>query len=191
MKHIPTYEEFVNETVLNEGRVKAATLLQEIIDGNTSRAEGIKMSKGLAEHYLYWLRTSPYGKKNTDLPLYMLIKASFFWGIERQLDPKLKVELNALKATMGKPVNEGFDAKYWEDYHDSGESGKIKNPSDVQIQQEVEASVEEWNDNNEMGKENEVTSAGEKKVLALAKQFVKAKKYISSDIIDAMIAQES
>lgn len=189
MKHIPTYEEFVNETVLNEGRVKAATLLQEIMDGNTSRAEGIKMSKGLAEHYLYWLRTSPYGKKNTDLPLYMLIKASFFWGIERQLDPKLKVELNALKATMGKPMNEGFNANYWEGYHE--DSHKIQNPTDMQLQQEVEASVEEWNDNNEMGKENEVTPAGEKKVLALAKQFVKAKKYICSDVIDAMIAQES
>lgn len=189
MKHIPTYEEFVNETVLNEGRVKASTLLQEIIDGNTSRAEGIKMSKGLAEHYLYWLRTSPYGKKNTDLPLYMLIKASFFWGIDRQLDPKLKVELNALKATMGKPVNEGFNAKYWEDYHEK--SSKINHPSDMQLQQEVEASVEEWNDNNEMGKENEVTPAGEKKVLKLAKEFVKAKGWISIDIIDAMIAQES
>ena len=91
--------DFIQES-LNEGRVKAATLLQELIDGNTSRAEGIKMSKDLAEHYLYWLRTSPYGKKNADLPLYMLIKASFFWGIERQLDPKLKVELEALKGSI-------------------------------------------------------------------------------------------
>ena len=90
------------ESVLNEGRVKAASLLQELIDGNTSRAEGIKMSKDLAEHYLYWLKTSPYGKKNTDLPLYMLIKASFSWGIERGLDPKLKVELEALKAAQMK-----------------------------------------------------------------------------------------
>jgi len=91
--------DFIQES-LNEGRVKAATLLQELIDGNTSRAEGIKMSKDLAEHYLYWLRTSPYGKKNADLPLYMLIKASFVWGIERQLDPKLKVELEALKGSI-------------------------------------------------------------------------------------------
>ena len=93
--------DFIQES-LNEGRVKAAALLQELIDGNTSRAEGIKMSKDLAEHYLYWLKTSPYGKKNTDLPLYMLIKSSFFWGIERGLDPKLKVELEALKAAQMK-----------------------------------------------------------------------------------------
>ena len=93
--------DFIQES-LNEGRVKAATLLQELVDGNTSRAEGIKMSKDLAEHYLYWLRTSPYGKKNADLPLYMLIKASFNWGIERQLDPKLKKELEDLKASQAK-----------------------------------------------------------------------------------------
>lgn len=86
-------------------------------------------------------------------------------------------------------INEGFDAKYWEDYHEK--SGKISRPNDVQLQQEVEACVEEWNDNNENGKENEVTPAGEKKVLALAKQFVKAKGWISTDIIEAMIAQES
>jgi hypothetical protein len=189
MKHIPTYEEFVNESILNEARVKAITLLEEIIAGNTTRAEGIKMSRDLAEHYLNWLKTSPYGKKNADIPLHMLIKASFNWGIERGLDPKLKVQLDTLKTTINKPVNEGFDANYWEDYHEK--SAKIQNPTAIQIQQEVEASVEEWNDNNEMGKENEVTSAGEKKVLALAKQFAKAKGYICSDVIDAMIAQES
>lgn len=100
IKHVVIDIDKVHESVVNEGRVKAATLLQELVDGNTSRAEGIKMSKDLAEHYLYWLRTSPYGKKNTDLPLYMLIKASFNWGIERGLDPKLKVELDALKASQ-------------------------------------------------------------------------------------------
>jgi hypothetical protein len=59
-------------------------------------------------------------------------------------------------------TNEAFDANYWEDYHE--DAPKITNPSNIQIQQEVEAAVEEWNDNNEMGEENEVTPAGEKKV---------------------------
>ena len=74
--------------------------------------------------------------------------------------------------------------------HDA-DSTKIKNPGNFQIQQEVEACVEDWNDNNENGKENEVTSSGEKKVIKLAKDFVKAKGWISNDVIDAMIAQES
>ena len=102
------------------------------------------------------------------------------------------IELRKAKKAIqanGFEIYEAFNANYWEDYHEK--SGKIKNPNDKVIQQEVEASVEEWNDNNEDGEDNEVTSAGEKKVLKLAKEFVKAKGWISSDIIDAMIAQES
>jgi hypothetical protein len=192
MKHIPTYEEFVNESILNEARVKAATLLEEIIAGNTSRAEGIKMSVDLAEHYLNWLKTSPYGKKNADIPLHMLIKASFNWGIERGLDPKLKVQLDTLKTTINKPVNEGIDVGYWTDYHDvKSRNPMIDRPSDKQVQSEVETCVEYWNEYNENGKENEVTPAGEKKVLKLAKEFAKAAGWISIDVIEAMIAQES
>jgi hypothetical protein len=78
----------------------AKRLLQEIIDGNTSRAEGTKMSKELAAHFLTWVESSPFGKKNANLPLDMLIKASFNWGIERGLDPKLKGELSKLKETV-------------------------------------------------------------------------------------------
>ena len=180
----------INESTINEGAHGMATkLLQSLVKGETSKVEGIKLSKDLAQHFIDWIRTSPFGKKNANLPLYMLIKASYNWGIERGLDSKLKPELADLKKTINESVNEGFNAKYWEDYHDR--SKKISHPNDVQISQEVSASVEEWNDNNENGKENEVTSAGEKKVLALAKQFVKAKGWISSDVIDAMIAQES
>ena len=84
---------------------------------------------------------------------------------------------------------DGGRMDYWEDYHE--DSKKIQNPTDMQIEQEVEACVEFWNDNNEMGEENEVNDEGEKIVIKLAKEFAKAKGYISSDIIDAMIAQET
>ena len=95
-----------------------------------------------------------------------------------------------LTSSLGESiVTEGFDANYWEDYHEA--AGKIENPSGMQVQQEVSACVEEWNDNNENGEDNEVTPNGEKKVLKLAKEFVKAKGWISSDVIEAMIAQES
>ena len=91
--------------------------------------------------------------------------------------------------TFDQFVNEGFDAKYWEGYHEK--SPKITQLSGMVIQHEVEAEVEEWNDNNEEGPSNEVKPAGEKKVIALANQFAKAKGWISSDVIEAMIAQES
>lgn len=180
----------INESLVTEGSHGMATkLLQSLVKGETSKVEGIKLSKDLAQHFIDWIRTSPFGKKNTNLPLYMLIKASYNWGIDRGLDSKLKPELDALKKTINESVNEGFDAKYWEDYHEK--ASKLTNLNDKQIEQEVEQSVEEWNDNNENGKENEVTPAGEKKVIKLAKEFYKAKKWICTDIIDAMIAQES
>ena len=111
-------------------------------------------------------------------------------GILKKCDGDYGACVGMLTSSLGESVtNEAFNANYWEDYHEK--SGKIENPNDKVIQQEVEASVEEWNDNNEDGEDNEVTSAGEKKVLKLAKEFVKAKGWISSDIIEAMIAQES
>lgn len=88
-------------------------------------------------------------------------------------------------------INEKFDADYWEDYHNGTEADKIKITSMLAIQHDVEGAVEDWNDNNEMGKENEITPAIEKKVIKLVKDFYKAKGWYSFDIIDAMLAQES
>ena len=95
-----------NESI-NEGSHGMATkLLQSIVSGDSSRAEGTKMSKELAQHYIDWIRTSPFGKKNGNLPLDMLVKASFNWGIERGLDSKLKGELSKLKSTIKESLNE-------------------------------------------------------------------------------------
>jgi hypothetical protein len=102
-KYSPTYL----KEELNEGSHGMATkILQSVVNGDSSRAEGTKMSKELAQHYIDWIRTSPFGKKNGNLPLDMLVKASFNWGIERGLDSKLKGELSKLKSTIKESVNE-------------------------------------------------------------------------------------
>jgi hypothetical protein len=94
---------------LNEGQHgMAKKLLKGIVAGDSSEAEGIKLSKELADHYLYWINTSAFGMKNENLPLNMLINASFNWGIERQLPSNLKKELEALKASQKK--NEGVES---------------------------------------------------------------------------------
>ena len=111
-----------NESV-NEGSHGMATkLLQSIVSGDSSRAEGTKMSKELAQHYIDWIRTSPFGKKNGNLPLDMLVKASFNWGIERGLDSKLKGELSKLKSTIKESVNEKNDDVF-SDYSSSKSRG--------------------------------------------------------------------
>ena len=101
-KFMPLWKQLkgMKESV-NEGSHGMATkLLQSIVSGDSSKAEGTKMSKELAQHYIDWIRTSPFGKKNGNLPLDMLVKASFNWGIERGLDSKLKGELSKLKSTI-------------------------------------------------------------------------------------------
>lgn len=111
-------------------------------------------------------------------------------GILKKCDGDYGACVGMLTSSLGESVVvEGFDAKYWEDYHND-DSGKLENPNNIQIQQEVEACAEEWNDNNENGEENEIKPATEKKVIKLAKEFVKAKGWISSDVIEAMLAQE-
>ena len=98
-------ETYKVEESLNEGsHGMAKKILQSIVNGDSSRAEGIKMSKDLADHYLHWINSSPFGKKNENLPLYMLVKASFNWGIERGLDSKLKGELETLKSSIKESV---------------------------------------------------------------------------------------
>lgn len=117
MEYVKTTKFKLNESVVNEGRIKAPTALEDIVKGRTSRAEGIKISKDLADHYLTWLRTSAYGtKQGKDLPLDMVIKASFSWGIERGLDPKLKDELAKLKETINESLVTEADIKSEDDF---------------------------------------------------------------------------
>jgi len=50
-----------DDEVVNEISTKAG--LNDVIKGRTTSIEGIKFSKELAEALLYWIQTSPYGRK--------------------------------------------------------------------------------------------------------------------------------
>ena len=92
------------EDVVEEGRASTTKLLQSVVNGETSRVEGIKLSKEMAQSFMDWIRLSPYGKKYGDLPFYMLFKASFNWGLNRHADKKSKEykELEAKAKEMAK-----------------------------------------------------------------------------------------
>jgi hypothetical protein len=83
-------EVYEEEDVVEEARASAKSLLQSVIKGESSRIEGIKLSKKAAEGLLDWLMVSPYGKKFPNLPFHMLLKASFNWGLHRYLDKNSK-----------------------------------------------------------------------------------------------------
>lgn len=112
-KSIGDLKRMIGESVINE--ISAIDGLTDVIDGKTSSIEGVKLSKDMAEHIMYWVRTSPYGKKYGSWfkrnGIAKLLPIAFMWGLERYLPSNLKGELATLKSKYGKSVNEASDTK--------------------------------------------------------------------------------
>ena len=87
--------------------------LADVINGQTSRIEGMKLSKGMAEHIISWMNTSPYGKKYNSWvkknSIAKILPIAFNWGLERGLPSNLKNEFVALKAKYSKKENESVN----------------------------------------------------------------------------------
>ena len=99
MKHLKRIDEAVGSIL--ERRASADRLLKDVVKGNTSEVEGIKLSKEMAQGFLDWLKYSTYGKKFGALPFYKLFTASFNWGLDRFVkgaNTELKAEFKELKA---------------------------------------------------------------------------------------------
>ena len=99
MKNLKSIDEAVGSIL--ERRAAADRLLKDVINGNASEVEGIKLSKEMAQGFLDWLKYSTYGKKFGALPFYKLFTASFNWGLDRFVkgaNTKLKDEFKELKA---------------------------------------------------------------------------------------------
>jgi hypothetical protein len=90
-------------------------------------------------------------------------------------------------------VNEkAMDTKYWIGYHDQGMSYaadefKIKSKD---FEDTFEEAVDDWNAEAD-GDENKIKGAQVKKIEKMAIEFFKIEKWISVNIIQAMIMQES
>ena len=100
-----------NEEVVNE--ISAIDGLTDVIGGKTSSIEGVKLSKDMAEHIMYWVRTSPYGKKYGTWfkrnGIAKLLPIAFMWGLHRYLPSNLKSEFETLKSKYGKAKNESIN----------------------------------------------------------------------------------
>jgi hypothetical protein len=92
-----------------EGKINEISFidgLTDVMKGQTSHIEGTKLSKGMAEHIINWMNTSPYGKKYNPWvkknSIAKILPIAFNWGLERGLPANLKSEFVALKAKHGK-----------------------------------------------------------------------------------------
>ncbi len=86
------------KSAMNEISTKAG--LNDVIKGRTTSIEGIKFSKELAENLLYWIQTSPYGRKYGKYILKgriaSLIGPANVMGFANRLSGKLKKEWKAI-----------------------------------------------------------------------------------------------
>jgi hypothetical protein len=93
------YNESINEISSIDG-------LNDVVKGQTSHIEGVKLSKDMAEHIISWMNTSPYGKKYNSWvkknSIEKILPIAFNWGLERYLPSNLKNEFAALKSKYGK-----------------------------------------------------------------------------------------
>jgi len=89
-------------------------------------------------------------------------------------------------------INESIDTKYWADYNKdtSGQSDPSFATKIKVFDIAFEEAVETWNDEAE-GEENQIDDDQSRKIEKLAYEFFKRKRWISINIIHAMIAQES
>jgi hypothetical protein len=90
-------------------------------------------------------------------------------------------------------VNESIDTKYWADYNKdtSGQSDPSFATKMKIFDITFEEAVETWNNDVADGKENQIDSDQADKIERLAKEFFKKEKWISVNVIHAMIAQEA
>jgi hypothetical protein len=89
-------------------------------------------------------------------------------------------------------INESIDVKYWEDYNTdtSGQGKKEHEVKSKDFEDTFEDAVVYWNQEAD-GAENRIKGAQIPKIKKLAQEFFKKAGWISSNVIQAMIAQES
>jgi len=109
---------------------------------------------------------------------------------------KSKQEKTMIKESIGlfkfDSVNESIDVKYWEDYNKdtSGQGKKEHEVKSKDFEDTFEDAVVYWNQEAD-GAENRIKGAQIQTIKKLAQEFFKKAGWISSNVIQAMIAQES
>ena len=99
--------------------------------------------------------------------------------------------VGTLTSSLAESVtNEAIDTKYWMDYNDSEHGPKWQADKSKNFDDTFETAIDSWNDEAD-GEENQIDDAQSRNIEKLAKEFFKKEKWISFNIIQAMIAQES
>ena len=181
MKHIQTFESFLNEGNISMYKSTVQSALKQL--GYNLKQSEIKV--GMKKEKLHDLITL-----NGELLCSSSDYAQMISWIQNAI--KEDPEKYGLDPKVLESTNEAIDTKYWADYNtDTSSKGpkefadKSKNFDDT-----FDFAVENWNKFAE-GPENRVKDASIGKIQKLAKEFFKKEGWISVNVVQAMIAQES
>ena len=114
-------------------------------------------------------------------------------GILAKADGDYGTAVGMLTSSLGESVtNEAIDTKYWADYNTdtSGQGNKEFANKSKDFEDTFEDAVVYWNQEAD-GAENRIKGTQIQTIKKLAQEFFKKEGYISINIVQAMIAQES
>jgi len=137
-----------------------------------------------------------YRKQIEDLAASMTEKdlKDFAETSHKGLPQKIKenYKMNKHIPTFESFINENIDVKYWADYNDdtSGQGEKEHEVKSKDFEDTFEDAVSYWNQEAESA-ENRVKGANLQRIKKLAKEFFKQAGWISVNVVQAMIMQES
>lgn len=86
-------------------------------------------------------------------------------------------------------INEAMNTKYWADYNNTP-GPKMHSEKSKDFENTFNTAVDSWNDEAE-GAENKIKGAQIEKIKKMAMEFFKIEKWISFNVVQAMIMQES
>jgi len=196
MKNLPTFEDFVNESY----SINESMTFQEIKDKYVNNPYGIgansveyvESRNGWPARLIFRDETS-FGRNDIEKNLKALgVSAKKLSKSTADKAYKWRFELTMFESEVNESLNEKMDTKYWADYNDDTSiQGSPKGWSDKSkdFEDTFEDAVDEWN--AEAERESMIKGKQIADIRKLAMEFFKIEKWISINVIHAMIAQES
>ena len=184
--HIPTFESFINENYKENykrfspeeqklsyeiSNIKTTGSLQEAIDLNEDYSKLSLKEKQLS------------GELSQAIFKYKNLKK----------EEKLNVLNSLISRVESGDLSEAIDVKYWADYNDeAGRTFAAKEFAEKSkdFDETFEEAVDDWNNEAE-DDENRIKGAQIKKIEKMAQEFFKKAGWISINVVQAMIMQES
>ena len=185
MNKIISYKEFLNES--KTAIVTEANQEEQIKKECISKlSDFFRVSPNALSHF-------KFDGKDPIKELTKALNATSYEGAEQYYRVAIimaKRDLGIHESVESEEVNEkAMDTKYWIGYNDA-QGPKWQSEKSTNFEDTFNTAIDGWNDEAE-GPENQIKGSQIKNIKKLAEEFFKKEKFITFNIIQAMIMQES